>query len=353
MRFSNETLLTVSMCLFLAFAVAELTGAVISESLALLGDSISMCVDVFTYFFNVYVEWYKHRYAHSLAEHSFMTRLVTDIFVPLLSLLSLILVAVYISYDAIVLLLHPPSHNTVNIEYLYSYALANLLVDAVCNFLYWMRSEDVFIENNEVPKLSLDTSLSPDVEIEFGRLDDDLLDSVDSRSATGYGLMQGNSKDSNDYNAFCFGGFRQFLCCSLTDKNQDSIAAEPKTNLNMLSAYMHVLGDSFRTVSTFIAAFISTITGIDGDICDAWAALIAAITIVVLCVPVMKKIRNMVIELWQENISEKYGGNARSYSSLSRSSLSDEDISNECEIKSASESHSQQPLENKAGEGTI
>ena len=35
------------------------------------------------------------------------------------------------------------------------------------------------------------------------------------------------------------------------------------------------VGDTLRTVAVFAAAFISSVTGIDGDICDAWAAIVS------------------------------------------------------------------------------
>ena len=48
-------------------------------------------------------------------------------------------------------------------------------------------------------------------------------------------------------------------------------------------AYLHIcyvlllmnVGDTLRTVAVFAAAFVSSVTGIDGDICDAWAAIVS------------------------------------------------------------------------------
>jgi Co/Zn/Cd efflux system component len=52
-------------------------------------------------------------------------------------------------------------------------------------------------------------------------------------------------------------------------------------NFNMISAWTHVGGDTLRTLAVFAAAVISSITGIDGDICDAWAAIVSGCTIIV------------------------------------------------------------------------
>ena len=46
-----------------------------------------------------------------------------------------------------------------------------------------------------------------------------------------------------------------------------------KKNLNMMSAFTHVGGDTIRTISVLTAATVSLLSGIDGDICDAWAAI--------------------------------------------------------------------------------
>ena len=44
--------------------------------------------------------------------------------------------------------------------------------------------------------------------------------------------------------------------------------ARSKRNINMMAAFSHILGDTLRTVAEFMAALVSTVTGIDGDECD-------------------------------------------------------------------------------------
>jgi hypothetical protein len=50
----------------------------------------------------------------------------------------------------------------VNTNYLYGYATVNLLVDLACGLLFSLRGEDVFVEANQMPRLSLDTTVSFD-----------------------------------------------------------------------------------------------------------------------------------------------------------------------------------------------
>ena len=79
---NNQSLLIMTSSLFLLFAVSEIIGAALSNSLSLFGDAAAMSVDVssqtnrifctylmlyklmeqvLTYFFNMYAEWYKQR----------------------------------------------------------------------------------------------------------------------------------------------------------------------------------------------------------------------------------------------------------------------------------------------------
>jgi Co/Zn/Cd efflux system component len=57
-------------------------------------------------------------------------------------------------------------------------------------------------------------------------------------------------------------------------------ASRSKRNINMMAAFSHILGDTLRTVAEFMAALVSTITGIDGDECDVSQPVLALIATV-------------------------------------------------------------------------
>ncbi|RYG95290.1 hypothetical protein EON65_56200 [archaeon] len=173
-KLSNQALLEISLCLFLAFALAEIVGAIYSTSLSLLGDAVCMCVDVTTYVGNAYVEWVKGQYGRI----SLRMRWVVEVYMPGVSVMALVLVTIYITYDAAKVLFHPPKIDTVDVGYLYGYSAANLLVDIVCGALFYLRSEDVFEEHEEVPRLSLDTSIDEDEDRVVPMLEARLLISV-------------------------------------------------------------------------------------------------------------------------------------------------------------------------------
>jgi len=155
-RLTNQNLLEISLTLFSVFVIAEVVGAVLSNSLSLLGDAASMSVDVVTYICNIYGEWAKNTNQRGTVR----SRIVIEVAIPAISTISLLAVTIYILLESITLLRHPPSVNDVNTDYLYGYAAVNLIVDLSVSYLFYARGDDVFIESDHVPTISLDTSIN-------------------------------------------------------------------------------------------------------------------------------------------------------------------------------------------------
>ena len=157
-RLSNQNLLEISVTLFFLFVMAEIVGAMLSNSLSLLGDASSMCIDVSTYICNIYGEWAKNNNQRATTT----SRIILEVMIPGVSTIALLAITLYICIDAFHVLRHPPATNDVNTNYLYGFSAANLVVDLACGFLFYARGDEVFQEVNNVPKLSLDTSISFD-----------------------------------------------------------------------------------------------------------------------------------------------------------------------------------------------
>lgn len=294
-RLSNQVLLEISVTLFLVFALAELTGAIISGSLSLLGDAVSMCVDVVSYICSVYVEWYKNNHGRFTK----WSRLCIEIIIPSISLMSLIGITIYISYDAISVLMNPPEEDDVDVVYLYTYSAANLFIDLLVSGLFYFRGTDVFQEPVSVPVLSLDTSINfDDPDDEFGHLDD-ILEFPPARPQT---ATEGHESKSLAVFSKLFGSSSGYAAVPAGGSSGSS----SKANLNMISAFTHILGDTLRTIAMFVAALVSTITGIDGDICDASAAIVVAISMLVLCGPIIIDIKNAAIDVWNDDTETSY-----------------------------------------------
>ena len=64
------------------------------------------------------------------------------------------------------------------------------------------------------------------------------------------------------------------------------------------------MGDTMRTVAMFLAALVSTVTGIDGDVCDAYSALVVSLSILVLCMSLVVDIYAAGVDIYQDEYSD-------------------------------------------------
>lgn len=256
---SNRTLLQVAASTFLLFMIAEVVGALRSNSLSLLGDAIAMSVDVFTYFTNLYAEGTKD----GVSSRNIFNRIVNEIGIPSFSVVCLLGVTVYITLDAVKVLENPPTVNDVPVSYLYGFAILNLVIDTLCGAIFYVRGKEVFYEPIvPIPMLSLEISLdSEEEEREFGHLEEDL-----DLTLSGHSVGM-NNRHGAQGGAGGEGSMRK--------------------NLNMLSAFTHVGGDTVRTISVIAAATVSSVFEIDADICDAWAAVAVAVTVALITLPLI------------------------------------------------------------------
>lgn len=276
---SNRTLLQVAASSFLLFVILEIVGALRSNSLSLLGDAIAMSVDVFTYSTNLYAEGTKG----NADSRSIVNRVMNEIGIPSFSVICLLAVTIYITVDAIQVLQNPPDVNDVPVSYLYGFSLLNLVIDCICGAYFYSRGKEVFFEPIiPLHLISLEVSLdSEEEEREFGHLDEDL----------DLTLKSNNDPYSSDNSRNSYGGANNY-----SEGGQ-------KKNLNMLSAFTHIGGDTVRTISVIGAACISSIFEIDADVCDAWAAVVVAVTIVLITLPLIIDIVEAV-----KNISAESSG---------------------------------------------
>lgn len=335
-KLSNLLVLELSVSLFLVFAISELIGAIFSSSLSLLADSISMFADIFSYICNIYVEWYKNHYGGV----SRRSRFYLEIVIPTLSVILLMLTTIYTTIDASLLLQNPPVKDDVDVDYMYGFSIFNMFVDFLCWMLFSLRGSETFIEAVEIPQLSLDTSITFDDELDFGILPDTDFDSI-------LPSTQPSTSASNSTSLFTFTECFKLMSCGLyrpaegtggvTSPSFSTMStmstaishaggsgavgggsSHKRSNLNMLSAFIHVVGDTLRTISVLLAAAISTIFHVDGDICDAWAAIVASISILIMCGSLIAEIRKSWTELREDEVD---GGISFSVGPFSHSSV--------------------------------
>ena len=305
-RPSNQQILLWTLLSFSTFVVFEFVGALSCNSLSLFGDASAMSVDVLTYACNLYAEHAK-RSGRTISESS---RFVLVVGIPLLSSSALILVTIFIMVQAVRVLHAPPAVDDVALSYLYFFAMINFIVDVFCFFLVYSRGDDIFEENSP-----LTASFDPFLDSIVGSQDEedamifeheerDLVDEIGEQSfvmdftlgacARVCGVRGGgpsvqpssSSSSSSSYlPSIASNGNAKFLCCCC-----EIGSTAVKRNLNMLSAFTHIGGDSLRTLSVFCAATYSSLSGVDGDVCDAYAAIAVGITIVLLVLPLFGNI---------------------------------------------------------------
>lgn len=264
---SNTRILSIFFVSFSLFVVAEVIGALVSNSLSLLGDAAAMSIDVFTYVCNLYAEYIKSKMGHIPKR----VQLILEVGIPTFSLTALIGVTTYVTWSAVLVVQNPDDKDNVNVFFLYGFASANFIVDVICTVVMTVGGTNALYET------CLDSNHNEDKNYENLS-------------------MNGTDEKQDD----------------LIPRNEDSrvlnsaVTNNRKTNLNMISAFTHVGGDTLRTVSVFIAALVSTIGGFSGEICDAWAAIVVAISILAVIIPLVFEISSAYNRIMQisENVTD-------------------------------------------------
>jgi Co/Zn/Cd efflux system component len=199
----------------------------------------------------MYAEWIKSK-GNTLDK---TTQIILDIVVPSFSVCALLGVTGWVTSDAIkVIITNGEGEDDVNVFFLYGFAAANFLVDFVSSYMFYAKRHTVFITNHF--RTPSDEAIILDIE----QIDEE--EKTDPSSSRG-----------------------------ATRNNDESKAVEStKSNLNMLSAFTHVGGDTLRTCAVFFAAVVSTASGAKGSVCDAYAAVVVTVTIIFCVIPLITEI---------------------------------------------------------------
>jgi Co/Zn/Cd efflux system component len=246
---SNETLLGVAFISFLSFAIVQLVFSFVADSTAMLGDSVAMMVDAFTYLANWVAERQKARYiivneraADQSVQASELARrkrfLLLEIFPPLLSVTTLLVVTIIVlnrSIQVIMLDMHrdQSQQDNPNLNLMLIFSMCNLLLDGV--------------------------------------------------------------------NVFCFAKAKRLLGFTTVSHSHDKEA-----NLNMCSAYTHVFADTLRSLAVIAAAGIAkAVPQVTSEVADATAALVVSVVIALSLVPLVHGLVKSVVELWGIILEER------------------------------------------------
>jgi Co/Zn/Cd efflux system component len=222
-----------------------------------------MSIDVFTYASNLYAECLKD------SELSTMKKIMSQIVIPTFSVTCLLAVTVWVAIDAYLRL---GRHKNVNVglNLMYIFAAVNICVDVCCGLLFLARRNNVFSETVSrkisVVQDSHDTDWSNHSDADEG------INMIQLRSVENMQLVRG----------------------APTDDGTTVHVGEERPNLNMMSAFTHIGGDTLRTLAIFGAALVSSVFGVDPQISDAWAGIAVAITIVIAVTPLVFSVKKSI-----------------------------------------------------------
>ena len=179
-------------------------------------------------------------YAESLKskgeELSSRTKIILEVGIPCFSICALLGVTAYITSDAVEVIKSNGADDDVNVYFLYGFASANFIVDVISTSLFYVRRKTVFLY---IPLLA---------------------DQEESSSSSI--IIDGKDPEAQGSN----------IVAMKRISSPDEKKPQEK-NLNMISAFTHVGGDTLRTCAVFIAAVVSDTTSASGTVCDAWVLM--------------------------------------------------------------------------------
>lgn len=164
------------------------------------------------------------------------TRMIHEVYVPAFSLATLLIVTIVIMSLA-VLEIRTGGDSGTHVEYLFAYASVNVVIDLVCITMFYCRKDDIM--HNRFPSFTgepIERTLQP-----------------------GQKTMFSNA------------------------------------NINMFAAFTHIGSDTLRTIAIFVAAIVSSTTGLKSSLCDAWAAIIVSFTIFFAIIPLSREVYHAYI----------------------------------------------------------
>jgi len=254
--YSNQTVLMVTCVSFFLFVVAEIIGALAGHSLSLLGDAAAMSVDVFSYFSNMYAERIRNRGG----DLNRGTRMMLEVYIPSFSICLLLGVTGHIMNESIKVLKGEGGKDDVNVYFMWGFSSCNALVDLLSTYFFIRGGRNVFF----------------------------------------YTTVEKAQKSSSSYRQVIAADDEEDQAQISNDRISSEIIVSSKFNLNMASAFTHLGGDTLRTISVFIAAAVATATDIESNLCDSWAAIIAATTIICIVIPLIREIYKTAMRIDEE-----------------------------------------------------
>lgn len=188
------------------------------------------------------------------------TNIMLEVMIPSFSVVCLLGVTAYVAVDAVsVVMAGAANTKGVDLYYLYGYSAAGGVIDIVSSFVFFKdrTGTAVFFTTGANVLRATTSSVLHDETVEETRV-------VES------GRLEVTPQTSK------------------------------KVNLNMMSAFTHLSADSMRTAAVIVAAMTSSFGNYPSQICDAYAALVITVIIVVMTIPLIREIYKAYSKLMKE-----------------------------------------------------
>eukprot|EP01051_Picozoa_sp_SAG22_P018940 SAG22_NODE_3342_length_1768_cov_2.124026_1_plen_453_part_10 len=282
---SNSKILLVAIAAFGTISVAQLIGALVANSLALMGDVASMAVDTATYVGNLFAECSESTSAETQERNQLAASFV--------SLLVLVAVSLTVVFDA-----------AGRIE------ASMLLDDSTLNMTALAAGEydDIAPEIAAAELAEEEEEVDPYIVCGFAVaglvLDCSTMAAFHFWGKGGHGGGGGGSSSGGGGDGKRVGRAAAKVAAGAAAKeaeagkqegggqepevalkggapHQPDLSAEPAEDLNMMSAFLHVFADSLRSFTTLVEAALIGIWGFEGRETDGFASLFVSGTILI------------------------------------------------------------------------
>ena len=326
---SNEYVLNVAFFSFLGFLLVQVVFALIAHSQAMLADSAAMMVDAFTYLFNLVAERIKKRPIPTDDSVPDVVRkrqrrrkvLYLEIVPPLISVVTLIVVSVVVLADAVDTILKrltdedqnggvDNDDDLPNAWIMFLFSSANLALD-VMNVTCFAKAKSFgffmlhhLFGRGEAPADNAEWS-SNDEEGGMKKATSHGIEMEEPPEPTERTRLIGETEQDEEKKGDDEdprGGDR--TADEYFDGDDDG--EERTANLNMCSAYTHVVADTLRSLAVVIAASLATIFDcIPSDVADATGAIVVSFIIAISLGPLLAGLFDAWSELSKLNEEER------------------------------------------------
>lgn len=315
---TNEYVLNFAFISFMAFVVVEYVFAIIAKSESMMADAQAMAVDAFTYLFNLMAERQKRKLfdnEDSTDQKSEKTKnrqlldnkiymIYLELIPPSISVVVLVAVSVQAFCDAMDKLFNKefvPKSEQSNVLLMFAFSGTNLLID-ILNMLYFSKLKNFtkslsnlfgfngenqdrahngvtessdFDKNKKKIKFAVNHDENIrllDPEKSSNTYDDELkVKSLTMNRLSGDEESMQNSEYNNE-------------TCETTSSND----SKNLLNLNMCSAYTHVMADTLRSITVLLTSSMALcFQQINGDTADAIGAITVSFIIAISLGPLL------------------------------------------------------------------